>query len=127
MSPERLDALLDGEALTPDEQAVVLDRWAVSTLRDNPDYDRYPLWAVCSRSSSPFLRPDHPSPWTVTTSCLARACARSYGRFSSSSTRTSKDRVACEFDGGNGLFALYRRKLAEEFIECVAGLKVVEE
>jgi hypothetical protein len=48
VSPERLDALLDGEALTPDEQAVALDRWALSVLRDNPDYDRYPLWAVCS-------------------------------------------------------------------------------
>ena len=48
VSPERLDALLDGEALTPDEQAVALDRWALSVLRDNPDYDSYALWAVCS-------------------------------------------------------------------------------
>lgn len=52
VSPERFDALLDGEALTPDEQADALDRWALSVLRENPDYDIYPLWAVC------FLR--HP-------------------------------------------------------------------
>ena len=46
VSPDRLDALLDGEALTLDEQAVALDRWARSVLLNNPDYDCYPLWAV---------------------------------------------------------------------------------
>jgi hypothetical protein len=58
------------------------------------------------RSNSPFLTPAHPSPWTVPTSRPPNSEIRSWGRFSSSRTRTGQQGIASEFERGNRLTPL---------------------
>ena len=46
-SPERGDAPSAEQALTSEERVLALDCWARAILRDNPDYDIYPLCLGC--------------------------------------------------------------------------------
>ena len=73
------------------------------------------------------MTPAHPKAWTVTTSKPSSPLIKSWGRFSSSRTRTVQQRLACQFERGNGLAARDRWKLAEELVQGVATLQVVEE
>ena len=77
-------------------------------------------------SSAPFLVPAQPSPDTVDTEWPASAAIRSYGRFSSSSTRTCQQALARELKGRDGLFASNRRELLEKLVQGIAGFEVVE-
>jgi hypothetical protein len=43
---ERLEAIWDGAALAPDEEAFVLDARALSILGENPDPCAYPAWLL---------------------------------------------------------------------------------
>src|SRR5438552_16476766 len=78
-------------------------------------------------SRSPFLAPAQPRPCTVDMEWATKAAIRSCGRFSSSSTRTCQQGLACKIECRDGLFASNGRKLLDKFVQRVAALGVVEE
>lgn len=73
------------------------------------------------------MMPAQPRPTTVSTSWPASSRARSTGRCSSRRTRTGQERVAGQVEGGDGLFALHRRKLVEKLVESIATFQMIEE
>ena len=82
--------------------------------------------AACALQQITVLGPRQPRPCTVDMEWATKAAIRSCGRFSSSSTRTCQQGLACKIECRDGLFASNGRKLPEKLVQGIASLNVVQ-
>src|SRR5262245_20892256 len=85
------------------------------------------LSASARWSKAPFLKPLRPSWATVLSSGRSSSAASSIGSDSSRRMRTLGQEVASQLERRYGLFTRHRREGAQEILETVPCLQVVDE